>query len=85
MKGLIDLLTLLIGVMIWQYLKPQLGYGGLVIGGIAAFLLRMAILRLFVTPTPPTNNPAKTEDIQHTPTDVDETSTKAPEVTESKE
>lgn len=85
MKGLIDLLALLIGVMIWQILKPQLGYGGLVIGGIVAFILRLAILRLFIIPERKQNLPENTETAQPTPPNADEKSIINSEITESKE
>ncbi len=40
MKALAEILTLLIGVVIWYLLNPYIGFGGLIVGAVVAYVSR---------------------------------------------
>ncbi len=46
MKVVAEIVTLLIGVIVWYLLKPYIGFGGLLVGAVVAYVSRPMVYAL---------------------------------------
>lgn len=61
MKALAEIVTLLIGVIVWYLLKPCIGFGGLLVGAVMVYVSRPIVYALLGTSVIETDSQSRKE------------------------